>query len=477
MADIRTMKLNLLADVANFTKGMATADLDAKGLSTNVTKYGKVMAKAFAVAAAAAAAFAVKIGVDAIKSASDLNEEISKSEVIFGDGADEIKKFAETAAKALGQTQTEALKGASNFAILGKAAGLTGKDLTGFSIKSTKLASDLGSFFNTKAEDAINAIGSALRGEAEPIRKYGVLISAAAVDTAAYNYEIRTGTELERDKKNQLTETSKVLARYQSILDQTADAQGDFARTSDGLANQQKILTAEIENAKASFGVVLLPVMQSVVGFISDKFIPIIRDVSDAITGQNSTGLSSKVRALARDMDGQGKSGGTTLGESLVKVADAFGNLYAAIVDPRGEKGTSILENLASALEAVASGLNAIAKIVGYGKGLSDFLKNPLDLYTTPSGGVKRIPQGAFQGFASGGTVMGNTPVRVGEFGPEIFYPGGKGGSIRSGGGGGNTIININGVIDAESARRSIEKLLQNSARRTSPINLIGATL
>jgi hypothetical protein len=70
------------------------------------------------------------------------------------------------------------------------------------------------------------------------------------------------------------------------------------------------------------------------------------------------------------------------------------------------------------------------------------------------------------------------SPYRVGEFGPEIFYPGGTSGSIRKDtGGGGSTIININGVIDAESASRIIEKLLQNSARRTSPINLVGATL
>jgi hypothetical protein len=57
-----------------------------------------------------------------------------------------------------------------------------------------------------------------------------------------------------------------------------------------------------------------------------------------------------------------------------------------------------------------------------------------------------------------------------------MFVPSGSG-SIRGGGGGGQTIINLNGIIDAESARRSIEKLLQDSARRTGPINLVGATL
>ena len=469
MAETRTLKLGLLADVAQFGKAMQLAADDTKGLRNKIGKYSKAMAKSFAIAGAAATAFAVKIGVDAVKSASDLNEEVSKSKVIFGDGADEINKFAESAATALGLSKTQALKGASSFAIMGKAAGLSGKDLTGFSKKATILASDLGSFFNTNADDAILAIGSALRGESEPIRKYGVLLNESTIKAKAMEMKLYDGV-------GALDAQAKSLATYEVILDQTKDAQGDFSRTSDGLANQQKILTANIENAKSAFGVVLLPTMLNVVKFINDKFIPIFRDVSDAITGQNSSGLSNKVQALARDMDGQGKSGGTSLGESLVAVADAFGNLYAAIVDPRGEKGTSILESLASALQAVASGLNAVAKIVGYGKGLSDFLKNPLDLYTTPSG-VRRIPQGAFQGFAAGGTVMGNTAVRVGEFGPEMFVPSGSG-SIRkdTGGGGGNTFI-LNGIIDAESARRSIERILQQSSRRTGAINLVGGTL
>ena len=72
---------------------------------------------------------------------------------------------------------------------------------------------------------------------------------------------------------------------------------------------------------------------------------------------------------------------------------------------------------------------------------------------------------------------MGGQAFRVGEFGPEMFVPSGSG-SIRkdTGGGGGNTFI-LNGIIDAESARRSIERILQQSSRRTGAINLVGGTL
>jgi hypothetical protein len=91
---------------------------------------------------------------------------------------------------------------------------------------------------------------------------------------------------------------------------------------------------------------------------------------------------------------------------------------------------------------------------------------------------IGRIVDRVTGGKAVGGMVSAGQAVRVGEMGSEVFIPGTSGQIIPNNKlGGGGTIININGVIDAESARRSIEKLLQNSARRTSPINLIGATL
>jgi hypothetical protein len=139
MADVRTMKLNLLADISGFTKGLNLADKESQTFKSKIGKYSKAMAKSFALAGAAAGAFAIKIGLDAVKSASDLNEEVGKAEVIFGDVSDEIKAFAKTADKALGLTQTEALKAASTFATFGKASGLVGQDLSKFSTGATKL--------------------------------------------------------------------------------------------------------------------------------------------------------------------------------------------------------------------------------------------------------------------------------------------------------------------------------------------------
>jgi hypothetical protein len=186
-------------------------------------------------------------------------------------------------------------------------------------------------------------------------------------------------------------------------------------------------------------------------------------------------GLTNKVRALSGELDG--KSGGVKLGESLKAVADSFGELFRALTEGDAKSGTSNLESFAEALQNLADGINAVADAYRKGKSLGGKF---LDLLVIEEGEGPKFADSRFGKFfnytnrAAGGPVMGGQAVRVGEFGPEMFVPSGSG-SIRSASGGGNTVININGVVDAASARRSIERLLQTQSRISGPINLAGA--
>jgi hypothetical protein len=466
MADIRTMKLSLLADVQKFLAGMDKADKGTKSFSSQVGKYSKAMAKSFAIAGAAAGAMAVKIGIDSVKAASDLSEEVSKAEVIFGDVADEIKAFSKTADTALGLTRKEALSAASTFATFGKASGLAGKDLSSFSKGATTLASDLASFYNTNADEAITAIGAALRGESEPIRKFGVLLNDATLKAKAMEMGLYDG-------KGALDVQAKSLAAYEVILDQTTDAQGDFSRTSEGLAGQQKILRAQLENLKIEMGTGLLPIAKDVITQLNF--------MAKAFGGKDPEGLSERARELAGVYDGQG-GGGYNLGLALKNIGDGFANLFKAFSED-GDEATDGMTEFANALNSVASGINAVSRAYAGAKttfkdmkatGIGQFLFGNWG----PGGMFPGLlnPKGATN-MGAGGGVMANRPYMVGEFGPELFVPSGSG-SIRpdTGAGSGVTII-MNGVIDGESARRSIERLLQDSSRRTGAINLVGATL
>lgn len=210
----------------------------------------------------------VALGMKAVSAASDLSETTSKVEVMFGKQAAAIGAWGDTAAKSMGQSKTAAMAAAADFSILGKAAGLSGVDLADFSTEFVELASDLASFSNTSPEEAIVAIGAALRGESEPIRKYGVLLNQASIEAKAVQMGLI-------DVGGELTQQAKMLATTALVYEQTSDAQGDFARTSDGLANQQRILKAKLGDVAAELGTKLLPIALRVVEGVSaliDRF-------------------------------------------------------------------------------------------------------------------------------------------------------------------------------------------------------------
>ena len=256
-----SIKIPIVSDFDG--KGIKKAIAEFKQLETTGQKAQFALKKATVPAVAALAGLGTAT-FKAAQRASDLAEEQSKVGVVFGEASKEVLDFSRTAARALGQSQTQALKAAGTFGVLGKAAGLTGSDLAGFTTQFTTLASDLASFNNTSPEDAIQAIGAALRGEAEPIRRYGVLLD----DATLRNKALQLG--LIKTTKDALNPATKSLAAQAVILEQTKDAQGDFARTSDGVANQQRILKANFENLSTSIGNAFLPVLERATSGLAD---------------------------------------------------------------------------------------------------------------------------------------------------------------------------------------------------------------
>lgn len=268
---VRTVSVRVTAEVSDLEKKLQSVQ---KTLSKTGEKFKSVGASLTNAITIPLAGMATAAGF-AINAASDLGETQSKVGVLFEESAGKINEWSNTAATAFGQSKQQALDAAANFAIFGKSAGLAGNDLVTFSTDMTELASDLASFNNTSPEEAINAIGSALRGEAEPLRKYGVLLDDASMRQVA----LKMG--LIKTTKEALTPQNKVLAAQQLILQQTGSAQGDFARTSDGLANQQRILTAQMKDASTEIGTALLPIALDLASVFRDKVIPVIQRVSE----------------------------------------------------------------------------------------------------------------------------------------------------------------------------------------------------
>jgi hypothetical protein len=242
------------------------------------SRIGGALKKVAATAAAVLASAKIKdFFVDAVRGASDLNETASKTQVVFGAATAKVTAFAEQAATKMGQSKQAVLDGASTFAIYGKTAGVSGAKLADFSTQLVSLAGDMASFSNTSPEEAIQAIGAAMRGESDPIEKYGVLLNESILKQVAFKAHIIKTT------KEALTPQQRVLAVQAALFQQLgakgSGTLGDFERTSAGLANQQRILSANWQNLTATVGTSLLPVLTKLTTELNTKLMPALFDL------------------------------------------------------------------------------------------------------------------------------------------------------------------------------------------------------
>lgn len=286
---------------------------------------------------------------DSIKKSSDLAETMNKVNVVFGTAAGAVSAFADTAVQELGMTRQQALDAASTFAVFGKSAGLAGGELVGFSRNLVQLATDFASFYNTSPEEAIQAIGAALRGESEPIRKYGILLDDATLKAEAMKLGLYDG-------KGAIDSQAKALAAYNAILGQSGIAQGDFSETSGSLSNQLKITTASFAELKTEIGNELQPAAQSFVEFLNQSMIPTLRDVvkeykeySDSVHDAAMGNLETNEAA------GKATGGLDLLREMAVSIVGPIGDLIS---------GTSNYRDAANAAaEAAKKGAGEIKKV------------------------------------------------------------------------------------------------------------------
>ena len=216
----------------------------------------------------------------ATNAAAEFADSLGATGVIFGEEmVPAMEEWGEAAASNFGASKQEALSAANVIATLGKSAGLAGQDLVDFSQEMVTLGGDLASMFGGTTQDAITAVGAALRGESEPIRRYGVLLDDATLRAKAFEMGIIDTV------KNALTPQQRVLAAQASILEQTADAQGDFVRTSDGMANTQREIAAELANVNIELGEKFMPVMLAFATWMKNDGIPLLTEFLDLLGG------------------------------------------------------------------------------------------------------------------------------------------------------------------------------------------------
>lgn len=254
-------KLPAEASEAGDKAGNEAGDKMGKGIA------GKLKSMVGPALLAAGAAVIGNFAKDAVTAASDFGESANAVNVMYGTAAGDIAKLGEDAATRLGLTSTEFNQIATQFSSFGGLIAGPGGDIAGVIDDLSTRGADFASVMNLGVNDALGLFQSGLAGESEPLRKYGLDLSAAAVEAYAMANGIGTSGEA-------LTEAEKVQARYGLLMEGTSKTQGDFANTSDGLANQQRILAAQFTELQIQVGTALLPAFAAVASFANDVLIP-----------------------------------------------------------------------------------------------------------------------------------------------------------------------------------------------------------
>ena len=328
---------------------------------------GTVSAAASKIAKAIGSAFVVKQAIEfgkaAVGVASDLNEVQNVVDTTFGtEGAIKVNEWARNAAEAFGESELQAKQFTSTLGAMFKSMGVGQADMEEMSMSLAGLAGDMASFYNLDPSEAFEKLRSGISGETEPLKQLGINMSVVNLEAFAMSEGITTAYQ-------EMTQAEQATLRYQYIMSATADAQGDFANTSDSLANQQRILQLEIQTLAAEIGQDLMPIAEEIISAARDgvQWVRENKDALEVLAGTLGTATAAyaawKAMIKAEELyDSVTKSiKGIT---SALSGAEATGGLTAAL----GATGTAASGLGSTILGALGpAGWATVAAIAGIG--------------------------------------------------------------------------------------------------------------
>lgn len=270
----------------------------------------------------------IKLGGQALETASDLEEVQNVVDVSFGEMASEVDAFANSAIQNFGMSALTAKKMASTFMSMANGMGIASKTGKNMSLQLTALAGDMASFYNVQQSVAQTALNSIFTGETESLKKFGIVLTEANLNAFALANGITKSY-------NAMSQAEKVALRYQYVLQATANAQGDFVRTSGSWANQVRVLKEQFAQLIGILGSGLIKVLTPIVQALNKLLaylIAIANAIATAFGGKKITGISGSLG---------GASG--SAGDLADNVGDASDNL-----EESNEQAKKLQKTLAS---------------------------------------------------------------------------------------------------------------------------------
>lgn len=244
-------------------RAMDKASSSAKVFAEKADKIGEKMDGIGSKMTAGLTAPILAAGVAAVKYASDTNESINKVEVAFGSSDKSVENWSTHTLKNIGLAQGTALDMAATFGDMSTSMGFSTDKASDMSTKMVDLAGDLASFKNIGIDQANTALNGVFTGETESLKSLGVVMTQTNLQQFAYSKGISK-------KIKDMSQAEQVELRYQFVMENTKNAQGDFARTASGTANTMRVFTESTKQLASSIGQNLLPVVTPMIQKATD---------------------------------------------------------------------------------------------------------------------------------------------------------------------------------------------------------------
>lgn len=287
----------------------------------------------------------------AAQSAGNLEQAVGGTESVFKESAEIIDKWAAGSAKNMGLSERAFREATTRLGGSLKGLGYDQEEAAEQSVRLTQLAADLAATYGGTTADAVDALAAAFRGEADPAERFNLFLNQSRVNAKAVAMGLAETT-------SNVSANAKAQATLALILEQSADAQGQFARESDTLIGRQQILSAQWEELQANLGQGVMPVLQQVVGALSELsgwFNELDPEVQSSI-GKFATFAAGAVTLAGALSFAAGKA---------IAARDRFSNV--------GEDGARSLNKMGKAA-ALASGALALGGLIVAGYKLATSL-------------------------------------------------------------------------------------------------------
>lgn len=259
-----------------------------------------------------------KFGSQAIQTASDLEEVQNVVNVSFGSMANEVEAFAKTAIWSFGMSELTAKQTASTFMAMANGMGLAMKDGKNMSLQLTALAGDMASFYNVRQDVAQTALNSVFTGETESLKKFGIVMTEANLNAFALSRGITKSYSA-------MSQAEKVALRYHYVLKATANAQGDFVRTSGSWANQVRVLKEQFNQLLGILGKGLIQVLTPIVQVLN-KLLSYLIAIGNAIAKLFGGGKITSISNTLGNASGSAGDLNDNIGDASGSLEDANNN-------------------------------------------------------------------------------------------------------------------------------------------------------